>query len=108
MKTFASTNLRVEKTVGLLACTFAFIAAVHAQPLLITTVAGYAGKGSADGTGAAALFLNPQGVALDPAGNIYVADSGNNTIRRITPAGVSSTLAGSAGISGSADGSGAS
>lgn len=76
-----------------------------AQPLLITTVAGYGGKGSADGVGAGALFFNPQGVAIDGAGNVYVADTGNNTIRVITPAGVSSTLAGIAGVSGSTDGS---
>ena len=81
-------------------------ACASAQPLIITTVAGYAGKGSADGVGSGALFMNPQGVAIDAAGNVYVADTGNNTIRMITSAGVSSTLAGSAGASGSADGAG--
>jgi sugar lactone lactonase YvrE len=76
-----------------------------AQPLLITTAAGYGGKGSADGVGAGALFFNPQGVVVDGAGNVYVADTGNNTIRVIEPSGVSSTLAGTAGVSGSTDGS---
>ncbi len=71
-------------------------------------MAGYAGKGSADGMGSGALFFNPQGVAVDGAGNVYVADSANNIIRKLTPAGVSSTLAGTAGVTGSTDATGAS
>src|SRR6266849_4433383 len=65
------------------------------------------GGGSADGVGAAARFSSPIGVATDSAGNVYVADSDNSTIRKITPTGMVSTLAGSAGIGGSTDGTGA-
>jgi sugar lactone lactonase YvrE len=75
---------------------------------VVNTLAGSAGVvGSADGTGAAATFKFPSGIATDSTGNIYVADTYNCTIRKITPAGVVSTLAGAAGISGSIDGIGA-
>ena len=74
---------------------------------VVSTLAGLAGtSGSADGTGSAARFDWPHGVAVDGSGNVYVADTGNYTIRMITPAGVVSTLAGTAGSSGSADGTG--
>src|SRR5262249_11392109 len=62
------------------------------------------GPGNADGTGAAARFLLPIGVAVDSAGNVYVGDDSNHTIRKVTPAGVVTTLAGTPGVSGSADG----
>ena len=76
---------------------------------VVSTLAGLAGvSGSANGTGAAAQFNQPQGVAVDSAGNVYVADTGNHTIRQITPGGVVSTLAGLAGVSGSANGTGGS
>ncbi|MBI3418144.1 MAG: hypothetical protein HY043_22880 [Verrucomicrobia bacterium] len=74
---------------------------------LVTTLAGLAGSnGSADGTGSAAQFNYPSSVAVDSAGNVYVADSGNNTIRKVTLAGVVTTLAGLAGNVGSEDGTG--
>ena len=81
-------------------------AASRSQTLTFNSSAGYAGHGSVDGTGAAALFYQPAATAADGAGNIYVADSGNHTIRKITSAGVVSTLAGSTGTSGSANGTG--
>jgi sugar lactone lactonase YvrE len=75
---------------------------------VVSTLAGVAGmSGSADGTGAAARFRFPRGVAVDSASNVYVADTANSTIRKVTPDGVVSTLAGVAGMSGSADGMGA-
>jgi len=74
----------------------------------VTTFGGTAGKvGSADGTGAAARFNGPSGVAVDSAGNVYVADAHNYIIRKVTPAGVVTTLAGKASTFGSADGTGA-
>ena len=74
---------------------------------VVTTLAGKAGEvGSADGTGSNARFNGPRGVAVNAAGDVYVADTFNNTIRKITPAGVVSTLAGLAGATGSADGTG--
>jgi hypothetical protein len=63
-------------------------------------------RGSADGTGSEARFNDPQGVAVDNAGNVYVADTYNQTIRKITPAGTVTTLAGLAGVPGSRDGKG--
>ncbi len=73
----------------------------------VTTLAGSAGlSGSADGAGAGARFNGPTGVAVDGSGNIYVADAGNTSIRKITAGGVVSTFAGVSGVAGSADGVG--
>lgn len=74
----------------------------------VSIVAGILGcAGSADGTGVGASFQNPQGMALDTSGGLYVADCDNHLIRRIDLFTLSvSTLAGSAGQLGSADGTG--
>ncbi len=72
---------------------------------VVTTFAGAAPvggaaatAGNADGTGTAASFSGPQGIAIDGFGNLYVADTGNHAIRMITPAGVVTTLAGTSGL----------
>ncbi|MGD0787247.1 MAG: NHL repeat-containing protein [Terracidiphilus sp.] len=74
---------------------------------VVTTLAGKAGvTGHEDGIGADARFYFPHGVATDAVGNVYVADYGNNTIRKITPSGVVTTIAGKAGESAEYDGIG--
>lgn len=72
---------------------------------LVSTLAGSGTPGYKNGTGADAQFYSPQGVAVDAQGNVYVSDFGNNAIRKITPDGVVTTLAGGNGA-GYANGSG--
>lgn len=77
------------------------------NPLTVFTLAGAAGVvGSADGSGSAARFAGPSDLAVDSSGTIFVADAGNDILRKVTPWGVTSILAGRPGVSGSADGSG--
>ena len=80
----------------------------YAQNFTFTTLAGTSGLGgSTDGTGGTARFQNPRGIAVDAVGNVFVADTGSNTIRKISSSGLVSTFAGSAGRAGSANGTGA-
>src|SRR5262249_25473046 len=72
---------------------------------VVTTVARLGGSyGGIDGPGNVALFKGPSGLGLDNAGNTYVADQVNHTIRKVTPRGDVTTLAGLAGYGGSTNG----
>jgi hypothetical protein len=78
---------------------------------LVTTLAGgggpgYRGSGAVNGTGTAASFSRPFGIAVDSLGNVYVADTDNCLIRKVTTGGVVTTLAGQAGVTGSTNGMG--
>lgn len=70
----------------------------------VSTLAGSGSCGSSDGGGTIARFCNPKGIALDRHGNLWVADSGNHTVRRIDAAGNVTTVAGAPGVCGSVDG----
>lgn len=87
---------------------FVFILATFttaAQTLTITTLAGSTtGGGHVDGTGTDARFGSMNGVAADAAGNVYVADTGSNTIRKVSAGGVVTTIAGRAWEAGTTDG----
>jgi sugar lactone lactonase YvrE len=72
----------------------------------VTSLAGNGTCGSADGRERSAQFCNPKGIALDQWGNLWIADTGNHTVRRIDVNGNVSTVAGSPGVCGSANGRG--
>lgn len=75
---------------------------------VVSTLAGKAsnGPGVTDGTGSAALFSSPSGITVDSSGNLFITDAANNSIRKITQAGVVTTVAGTPPNAGSADGTG--
>lgn len=74
---------------------------------VVTTLAGSLGAtGAVNGTGSAARFVHPWGITIDSSGNLYVSDSWNHTIRKVTSTGVVTTFAGSFGATGSIDGTG--
>lgn len=75
---------------------------------MVSTFAGSGASGAVDGTGTAASFSQPSAVTVDATGNVFVADSGNHAIRRITPSGEVSTYAGFVPRSGATDGPGVS
>ena len=101
-------NLPLFKLVAVAALTLASAAGAHAQALAIRTLAGGGTPGATNGFGSNARFNHPNAVAADSAGNLYVADTENSTVRMVSADGYVSTLAGLAGNYGSADGSGAS
>jgi DNA-binding beta-propeller fold protein YncE len=67
---------------------------------VMSVLAGNRGIGSINGPGNLARFYDPSDLALDNEGNVYVADMGNNMVRKITPAGNVTTIAGPADLSG--------
>jgi sugar lactone lactonase YvrE len=85
----------------------AFAQSNYATPYAVSAIAGQTTPGSGNGTGPAAQFDLPSGIAIDSSGNLYIADTDNDTIRMITSAGVVSTLAGTPGVAGSMNGTGA-
>src|SRR5882724_11351137 len=81
------------------------MAGLRADPYYFVTLAGSGAPiDHTDGSGSNARLMNPTGAAVDAAGNIFVADGGDHTIRKVTPNGNVSTFAGASGIAGSNDG----
>jgi sugar lactone lactonase YvrE len=104
MKTKFFTNLAVGAALGCLSPSLALCQSIY-EPYTFTTIAGTAGAtGTRDGTGSAARFYEPYSLTVDTNGNVYVADTMNYTIRKVTLGGVVTTLAGSSSGPGRVDG----
>ncbi|HSZ24538.1 MAG TPA: NHL repeat-containing protein [Cytophagaceae bacterium] len=73
---------------------------------VVSTFAGTGTSGSTNGISTSASFFHCQGLAIDASGNLYIADTGNHLIRKITPTGIVSTVAGTAGVAGNTNGTG--
>ncbi len=88
-------------------CGVVLVARATAQDLTVTTIAGqFWESGSVDGTGRSARFNYPRNVVIDPAGNLYILDGNNYTLRKMTAGGVVTTIAGSPGAKSYVDGPG--
>jgi sugar lactone lactonase YvrE len=106
MKTHPITPKTLAAAVALLMFIPASISTLAAQIIWSTYAGGTGEPGNADGAAHEARFRDPDGIAVDRLGNVYVSDRSNNTIRKITPDGTVSTLAGLAGSSGFVNGQG--
>lgn len=101
----ANYSLAVSNVLGVTASSNAALTVI--LPYIFTNLAGSSGAaGATDGVGANARFRGPYGLALDNAGNVYVTENGNHLVRKITPAGLVTTLAGYAQTAGTNDGLG--
>lgn len=78
----------------------------YSNPYALTSLAGLSSYGHADGKGTAARFYAPTGLAVDPTGNVYVGDSSNQLVRKITADGTVTTVAGLQGVDGIDNGTG--
>ena len=86
-------GLAIDPLGNVIACCGSRIVKVQPHGVMIT-LAGSSNDGYADGAGNSASFYSPYGVAVDAGGNVIVADTGNHRIRKVTPGGVVTTLAG--------------
>jgi len=80
----------------------------YSTPYTFTTIASQIlnGNGYQDGIGNIACFNQPSGIAIDNSGNLYIADTNNYVVRKISPSGIVSTIAGQVGVKGNKDGNG--
>jgi sugar lactone lactonase YvrE len=103
--TFKHNKVNMKKSGTLIFCGILIFSSCHRKNNypMVTTLAGTGTMGALNGRGTSASFSNLMGVAADDLGNLYVADSRNNMIRKISADGEVTTMAGS-GIAGSADG----